>query len=197
MNVVLAIFTPDLANTLSFGVRIMLTSNHDASRAFPSLTPIQLLQPLFSPASFAFISFADAAVAARRLNPFFRLPDVQGYIEELPVGSDDKKPDAGILDDAFSWFITVEGKFDPDDDGGSFKSIIDDCERDEKTVLDQVGFNLQQSTVTLLVGRVGSGNTFPSISFVNGISEKNGSAFCRGWNKSYKLYFALVAKFDH
>nr|UJH94608.1 Yor1.3 [Starmerella bombicola] len=176
VNIALAIATPNLAGALSFGVKIVLTANLDPSRAFPSLTLFQMFQPLFSQVSFAFVSLADAAVAARRLNSFFRLPEVKSYVEELPRCSDEKGAVvAEIRSGCFSWFINGDEGIEPDDDGGSFKSMTNESERMEKTVLDQVNFKLERGTVTLVVGSVGSGKTSLLSSFVNTIPKKSGS----------------------
>lgn len=175
VNVALAIATPNLAGALSFGVKIIMTSNLEPSRAFPSLTLFQMFQPLFSQVSFAFVSFADAAVATRRLDSFFRLAEVKSYIEELPGDFDEKGAVAEIRNGSFSWFIDGDDCIELNDDGGSFKSVTDDSKRIEKTVLDHVNFYLKRGTVTLVVGSVGSGKTSLLSSFVNTIPKKNGS----------------------
>lgn len=107
-NVSFVIAVPSWAGALSFGVKIALSASLNPAGAFPALTLFQTFIQTMAEVSLSLSEVADAWVSIKRLNSFFRLPEVPSYIETLPDTSENQEVLFKIEDADFAWLLQLD-----------------------------------------------------------------------------------------
>lgn len=176
-NISLVIAIPSFAGALSFAVRIIINSSLGPAGAFPALMLFQTFVQTMSEISMTLTGLADARVAVKRLDKFFRLPEVPSYIETLTDSPDNKDVLFKVDNADFAWLMNNE--VENDEEG-----FMIECEKAEekkhsreesKTVLKGVNVTIKRGTMNLVVGKVGSGKTSLLSIFLNSIPKATGS----------------------
>lgn len=183
LNTAFVIAIPSLAGALSFAVKIIIDSELGPSRAFPALTLFQSFIQAMSEVSFALISIADASVALKRLNGFFRLPEVPRYIEKLPLCDESCSTLFKIQNASFMWSSKEESEGKSVEKSGSSESESVSGRGNAEVggsnlVLENISLNIMRGTMNLVIGNVGSGKTSLLSTFLNAIPKVSGQVIC-------------------
>lgn len=177
VNISLVIAIPSFAGALSFAVRIILNSSLGPAGAFPALMLFQTFIQTMSEISMTLTGLADARVAVKRLDMFFRLPEVPSYIETLTESPDNKDVFFKVENADFAWLVNNEVNDGEEERPAQITNSDEKKEPEEerKTVLKDVNIVIKRGTMNLVVGKVGSGKTSLLSIFLNSIPKATGS----------------------
>lgn len=200
-NVSFVIAIPSWAGALSFGVKIAISASLNPSGAFPALTLFQTFIQTMAEVSLSLTEVADSWVSIKRLNSFFRLPEVPSYIEALPNTPENRNVVFRVKDADFAWLLQHESSEDAvnneleeilaneSDKGNNEKNQLstsatnnshldaeEESQSETKVVLKNTNLTIARGTMNLVIGRVGSGKSSLLSIFLNAIPKSSGSA---------------------